>query len=238
MRRTLLRSFKRFLTALGAALPDRALHTLSMTLNYMRLGRWMRSQGFAVPSRFQLREGVFNVAAEKIRDRRVLYLEFGVYQGASMRWWSQALRNPQSRLHGFDSFEGLPEAFDDAGGKYARGWFSTGGQIPQIEDPRVTFFKGWFSDTLPGYTPPEHDVLFINIDADLYSSTAYVLLTLRPYIKPGVYLYMDDMSRPDHEPRALEEFIRETGLRFRALAADVTLNNVLFICTGAGSSRS
>jgi hypothetical protein len=238
MRSTLLRSFKRFLTTLGAALPDRALHALSMTLNYMRLGRWMRSQGFAVPSRFQLREGVFNVAAEKIRDRRVLYLEFGVYQGASMRWWSQALRNPQSRLHGFDSFEGLPEAFDDAGGKYARGWFSTGGQIPQIEDPRVTFFKGWFSDTLPGYTPPEHDVLFINIDADLYSSTAYVLLTLRPYIKPGVYLYMDDMSRPDHEPRALEEFIRETGLRFRALAADVTLNNVLFICTGAGSSRS
>ena len=232
MRRSLLRGFKRFLTSLGASLPESWLHSLAMMLNYMRLGRWMRSQGFAVPLRFPLREGVFNVAAEKIRDAEVLYLEFGVYQGASMRWWSAALRNPDSRLHGFDSFEGLPEAFDDAGGKYAKGWFSTGGQVPRVDDPRVTFFKGWFSDTLPGYVLPEHDILFINIDADLYSSTIYVLRSLRPHIKSGVYLYMDDMSRPDHEPRALEEFMRESGLKFRALAADVTLNNVLFLCEG------
>ena len=113
MTRSLLRGFKRILTALGAALPDRALHSLSMILNYMRLGRWMRSQGFDVPVRCPLRDGVFEVAARKVRDARVLYLEFGVYQGASMRWWSAALNNPGSRLHGFDSFEGLPEAFDD-----------------------------------------------------------------------------------------------------------------------------
>jgi hypothetical protein len=232
MPKALMRGFKRFLTGLGAALPERFLHSLSMVLNYMRLGRWMRSQGFRVPARYPTRDGVFSVAAGAIRDAKVLYLEFGVYQGASMRWWSGALRNPDSRLHGFDSFEGLPEAFDDAGGKYARGWFSTGGQPPAIDDPRVTFFKGWFNETLPGYSLPEHEVLFINIDADLYSSTIYVFRALRPHIKPGVYLYMDDMSRPDHEPRALEEFFRESGLKFRALAADVTLNNVLFICEG------
>ena len=232
MKQWLLRGFKHLLTFLGALLPERALHSLTMTLNYMRLGRWMRSQGFSVPVRFPLREGVFNVAAEEIRYEQVLYLEFGVYQGASIRWWSSALRNPASRLHGFDSFEGLPEAFDNAGGKYAKGWFSTDGQIPRIDDPRVTFFKGWFNETLPGYLPPEHHRLFINIDADLYSSTIYVLRALRTHIKAGVYLYMDDMSRPDHEPRALDEFIRETGLRFRPLAADTTLNNVLFICEG------
>jgi hypothetical protein len=228
----LIRGFKRFLTVIGAAMQERSLHSLSMVLNYMRLGRWMRSQGFSVPVRYPTRDDVFTVAAEQIRAAKVLYLEFGVYQGASMRWWSRALRNPASRLHGFDSFEGLPEAFDDAGGKYTRGWFSTGGQIPQIDDPRVTFFKGWFNETLPGYTLPDHDVLFITIDADLYSSTIYVLRGLRAHIKRGVYLYMDDMSRPDHEPRALEEFMRESGLRFRVLAADVTLNNVLFICEG------
>jgi methyltransferase family protein len=233
MRKSLLRGFKRFLTALGAALPEKALHNLNMMLNYMHLGHWMRSQGFVVPVRYPLRDGVFNVAAENIRDANVLYLEFGVYQGASMRWWSAVLKNPGSHLHGFDSFEGLPEAFDDTGGKYTRGWFSTGGQLPQIDDPRVTFFKGWFSETLPGYSLPDHEVLFINIDADLYSSTVDVLHALRPHIRPGTYLYMDDMSRPDHEPRALEEFMRESGLRFRPLAADVTLNNVLFICEGA-----
>jgi hypothetical protein len=232
MAKAILRGFKRFLTWLGASLPERWLHAINMVLNYMRLGRWMKAQGFTVPVRYPLREGVFEFAATKIRDLRVLYLEFGVYQGASMRWWSSALSNPDSRLHGFDSFEGLPEAFDDAGGKYARGWFSTNGQLPKIDDPRLTFFKGWFDETLPNYAPPEHDVLFINIDADLYSSTIYVLHALRGYFKPGVYLYMDDMSRPDHEPRALEEFIQESGLRFNVLAADTTLNNVLFYCEG------
>ncbi len=230
MNKALLRAFKRLLTALGAALPDRALHNLGMVLNYMRLGRWMRRMGFRFPVRLPQREQVFEVAAARISDKQVVYLEFGVYQGKSMRWWSQALKHPDSQLHGFDSFEGLPEAYDDAGGKYVKGWFSTGGQIPQIEDRRVQFHKGWFEETLPAFEMPSHEVLFINLDADLYSSTIYVLKQLRPHIRPGVYLYFDDMSRPDHEPRALEEFLRESGLRLRPLAADVTLNNALFVC--------
>ncbi|MEZ0395082.1 MAG: class I SAM-dependent methyltransferase [Anaerolineales bacterium] len=232
MKKALLRTFKRLLTGLGAALPDSLLHNLGMVLNYMRLGRWMRRMGFRFPVRLAHREQVFAVAAEQICERRVLYLEFGVYTGKSMRWWSQALKNPDSQLHGFDSFEGLPEAYDDLGGKYVKGWFSTGGQIPHIEDRRVHFHKGWFDETLPAFELPPHEVLFINLDADLYSSTIYVLKQLRPHIRAGVYIYFDDMSRPDHEPRALAEFLQETGLKFRPLAADVTLNNALFLCAG------
>jgi hypothetical protein len=230
MTKALLRLFKRCLTALGAALPDKALHGLSMILNYMRLGRWTKRMGFRFPDRFPHREQVFAVAAEQIKDKKVLYLEFGVYTGKSMRWWSAALKNPESQLHGFDSFEGLPEAYDDAGGKYGKGWFSTGGQVPQIDDPRVAFHKGWFEQTVPDFKLPVYEVLFINLDADLYSSTTYVLDRLRAHIRPGVYVYFDDMSRPDHEPRALEEFLQATGLKFRPLAADVTLNNALFVC--------
>ena len=62
--------------------------------------------------RVDSREQVFRIAAEGIRDREVLYLEFGVYRGRSMKIWSGLLRNPRSHLHGFDSFEGLPEAWD------------------------------------------------------------------------------------------------------------------------------
>jgi hypothetical protein len=228
----LLRIFKQFLTALGAALPDKALHNLQMIVQYLRLGRWMKAHGFRFPRRYPDRADVFAAVAEQFKDRRVLYLEFGVYRGSSMRWWSRALTDPESHLHGFDSFEGLPEAFDDSGGKYAKGWFSTDGQIPQVDDPRVKFFKGWFEQTLPGYKLPEHDVLVLNLDADLYSSTIYVLHQLRPWIKAGTYVYFDDMSRPDHEPRAMEEFMQETGLKFRPLAADVTLNNAFFMCEG------
>jgi hypothetical protein len=227
-----LRVFKQFLTVLGAILPEKALHNLQMIVQYMRLGRWAKAHGFRFPHRFHHREQVFSFVADQIRDQRVLYLEFGVYRGASIRWWSRALANPESCLHGFDSFEGLPEAFDDSGGKYARGWFSTGGKIPQVDDPRVKFFKGWFEQTLPGYQLPEHDVLVINLDADLYSSTIYVLGQLRSWIMTGTFIYFDDMSRPDHEPRALEEFMQATGLKFRPLAADLTLNNEFFICEG------
>ena len=228
----LLRLFKQMLAGLGALLPDKALFRLQMVIQYMRLGRWMKAHGFRFLQRYPERDGVFGAVAPEFKDKRVLYLEFGVYRGASMRWWSRALTNPESHLHGFDSFEGLPEAFDDAGGKYAKGWFSTKGQIPQMDDPRVKFFKGWFEQTLPGYQLPEHDVLVITLDADLYSSTIYVLRHLRAYIKAGTYVYLDDMSRPDHEPRALDEFMQETGLKFRPLAADVTLNNAFFVCEG------
>lgn len=39
------------------------------------------------------------------------------------------------------------------------GAFDLGGEIPQFDDPRVRFFKGWFEDTLSEYGPPRHDVL-------------------------------------------------------------------------------
>ena len=68
------------------------------------------------------------------------------------------------------------------------------------------------------------------MDADLYSSTIYVLRHLRQYIKPGTFVYFDDMSRPDHEPRALSEFMSETRSRFRVVSADYSLNCVFFEC--------
>lgn len=228
----ILRWFKQGLVAFGEILPDKVIHQFQMIVQYLRLGRWMKNHGYQFPKRVRSRDQVFATVASEFQEKRVLYLEFGVYRGSSMRWWSAALKNPASNLLGFDSFEGLPEDFDDAGGKYAKGWFSTEGQIPKVADSRVKFIKGWFENTLPHYHLPDYDVLVINLDADLYSSTIYVLRQMRPYIREGTYLYLDDMSRPDHEPRAFDEFMKESGLKFRPLAADVTLNNTFFLCEG------
>src|ERR1017187_1233263 len=60
--------------------------------------------------------------------------------------------------------------------------------IPQIDDNRVEFFKGWF-ETLPKYRCPPHEVLVINLDADLYSPTISVLRALQINIVPGTYIY-------------------------------------------------
>ncbi|MDQ4018254.1 MAG: TylF/MycF family methyltransferase [Actinomycetota bacterium] len=228
------RAAKHSLTVVGARLPDPALYAIAMTVNYLRLGRWMRVRGYSFPARLPHRTDVWDAVLERIADRKVLYLEFGVHRGRSMRYWSERLRHPDARLEGFDSFEGLPEDFDER--RYPKGRFSTGGVPPALDDPRVRFHQGWFEDTLPAYELPEHDVLFVNLDADLYSSTIYVLRQLRGAIGPGVYLYFDDLSRPEHEPKAFDEFTAETGLAFRAVAADRTLNHAVFECIGRGGA--
>jgi hypothetical protein len=231
MRTFLMGIFKKALTNIGARLSEHRLHRIQMVANYMKLGRWMQENNFTFPKRVKDRELVFADIARRIQNERVLYLEFGVYQGESMRYWSNMLKNPESRLHGFDSFEGLPEDFC-VGGGYVKGRFYTGGIPPIIEDPRVKFFKGWFEETLPHYTLPDHDVLVICLDADLYSSTIYVLRTLRRWISKGTFIYFDEMSRPEHEPKAFKEFMDESGLTFLPICADQSLNRAFFECNG------
>jgi hypothetical protein len=218
---------KYLLTLIGARLSGVQLYGLQAIVNHLRLGRWMRDHGFHFESRLADRWGVFDVVASRVQDGRVLYLEFGVFKGRTTRYWSARLRNPDARLHGFDSFEGLPEEW--AG--HAKGnIFNASGQIPVIDDARVQFFKGWFNEVLPNYRVPDHDQLVLIMDADLYSSTSYVLRHLWPYVRPGTLLYFDEMNHVEHEPKAFDEFMKETSLRFRPVAADRTLTHACFEC--------
>jgi hypothetical protein len=230
-RKTVLQFFKETLTVVGAKIPARHLHNMQMVINYMKIGRWMAAHGFHAKARVRDRSEVFAAVVKQVQNKQVLYMEFGVFQGASMMYWSGALKHPHALLHGFDSFEGLPEDFD-IDGPIVRSTHDLKGQMPQIDDPRVKFFKGWFDQTLPTYTVPEHEVLVIMIDADLYSSTIYVLRHLREFMKPGTFIYFDDMSRPEHEPRAFDEFMTESGLRFQLVSAECTLNRSFFECVG------
>ena len=96
-----------------------------------------------------------------------LYLEFGVHQGVSLNFLSSKLPEGQI-IHGFDSFEGLPDKWLFGRGL---GHFSTGGKLPEV-GPNVRLHKGWFSDTLPPFLANESDpISFIHIDCDLYVST-------------------------------------------------------------------
>jgi hypothetical protein len=202
-------------------------------VNYLRIGKWMEDHGFSLPERVSDRVAVWDQIAARTDHRKVLYLEFGVASGRSMKYWSKRLTHPGAMLHGFDSFEGLPES----GGPWTKGQFATHGAIPDIADPRVRFFKGWFDQTLPEYSPPAHEVLIINLDADLYSSTKCVLQHLRQHIRPGTVIYLDEMTNMDHEPRAFDEFLSETGMEFRLLSADATLAFVAFECVSCPAIR-
>jgi hypothetical protein len=216
---------KGLLTRIGGRLSFGAIHNLDAIVNYLDVGRWMREKGYIAGTRMSRREELFDLVGGRIAERNVLYLEFGVYRGDATRYWSRLLRNPMSHLHGFDSFEGLPE---DWIGVDFKGRFFAGGQAPQIDDSRVQFFKGWFKQTLPDYKCPPHEELVLIVDADLYSSTTCVLNAMEDAIVPGSYLYFDDFSHRYEERRAFDEFQARTGMKFSLVGATRSLEHVMF----------
>jgi|HubBroStandDraft_6_1064221.scaffolds.fasta_scaffold221196_3 hypothetical protein len=216
---------KYLLTRFGTFFSARAIYGLNASINYLEVGRWMRAKGYDTSRRFSRREELFDLVGQQVGNREVLYLEFGVFQGEATQYWSKLLLNPNSKLHGFDSFEGLPENWLP---HRQKGCFATDGAIPQIDDIRVNFFKGWFDETLPKYKCPLHDVLVINLDADLYSSTICVLKALRNEIVPGTYIYFDELNNRDHELRAFDEFINETGMKFSLVGVTHTMQHAVF----------
>jgi Macrocin-O-methyltransferase (TylF) len=219
---------KAFLVNVGSRCGRKTLHFLSSSVNYLAVGHWMKAHGFLLAKRVYHRRELFDQMADRVQNKNVLYLEFGVAKGASMRYWSSLLANPASVLHGFDTFEGLPEDWR-LGDK---GAYSAQGRIPEIADPRVQFIKGLFQETLPRYVVPTHDVLVVNIDCDLYSSTHFVLNSLSDHIRPGTFLYFDEFSDPHNELRAFQELLTATGKKFALIGATRSYGQVSFECVG------
>lgn len=162
------------------------------------------------------RERLWKHAVESIKQPDILFLEFGVWQGESMKFFGQLIKSNKSIFLGFDSFRGLPEQWR---GMQA-GNFSTEDGIPKIDDPRVTFIKGWFQDTLPGrldeiVNKSVDRTVLVHFDADLYSSTLYLLFRLTQKIR-NFYFIFDEFS--GHETRALYNFVQSSGAKVEFIA--------------------
>ena len=213
------------LTRVGSRLNVSHIHKLNSVINYLEVGRWLKANGFGASPRYADRWQMYTALAKPISEERVVYLEFGVYEGYTLRRWAKLLTNPMSSLHGFDSFEGLPENWD---GLRPKGTFDVKGEIPQYDDPRVRLHQGWFEDTLPLFTLPEHQRLVIHIDADLYSSTKFILDQLRAHIVPGTIIIFDEFCDRLHEMKAFDEFLRATGMSFRFIGGTTNLEQVTF----------
>jgi O-methyltransferase len=158
------------------------------------------------------------IEREALDRKRVNYLEFGVYRGDSLRWWLDGLSNPDSRFVGFDTFTGLPERWRPT---EPAGHFNANGVIPDIKDPRCSFEVGLFQDTLPPFVSHTNltDRLVVNLDADMFTSTLFVLSTLAPYLKSGDLIFFDEFSCPLDEFRAFEEFVRSFRVKYEVIAA-------------------
>jgi hypothetical protein len=195
--------------ALAARIPTRWTETLA---NYAA----MRENPSLLPPEYVVsdRAAYFARIGESLGGpgAKLLFLEFGVLDGASIRQWCGLNANPESRFVGFDSFEGLPTAWR---GREA-GYFDRGGQMPAIDDARVRFVKGWFNRTLPGeldrMLPLEPGAtLLVHIDADLYTSALYCLTSLAHRL-PAFHVMFDEYGAG--EARALRDVTEAYGARF------------------------
>src|SRR5687768_11260049 len=95
--------------------------------------------------RYPLYKWVINT--ENLNEHPINYIEFGVSEGYSFRWFLQEISNSQSRFYGFDTFTGLPEDW----GPFKKGTMSTNHPPPVIADNPGKFFQGPFQQTVPGF---------------------------------------------------------------------------------------
>lgn len=140
-------------------------------------------------------------------------LEFGVASGRTIRHWARLW--PNDTIHGFDSFEGLPETWL---WNIRRGHFAQ--QLPRVP-ANVQLHQGWFDQTLPNRVEHQGPVAFLHIDSDLYSSANYVLNTLAQRIVPGTVIVFDEYFNfpgwQQDEFRAWREFVAKHRVEYEYL---------------------
>jgi hypothetical protein len=167
-----------------------------------------------VPS-FKNRFKLMEYALRQSDVARGLICEFGVHRGESINKLAKWM--PDAEIHGFDSFEGLPEGWQPDIG---RGAFAING-FPKVAS-NVKLHKGWFDTTLrefkKGHSGP---IAFLHADADLYSSTKSIFDVLGDQIVPGTVVQFDEYFNypgwQQHEYRAFSEFCTERAVQFEYL---------------------
>ena len=149
------------------------------------------------------------------------WCEFGVREGRSLGWLID--QYPQQIIHAFDSWQGLPEDWNHGTGKVAD-MSCTPPEVPK----HIKLHKGWFKDTLPNWKQQHKGpIAFLHMDADIYSSTKEVLMSLNDQIVSGTVITFDEfcnfrlsgkMSKwQEHEFKALVEWLNECQRKVRPI---------------------
>jgi len=188
---------------------ERSLRALQRTTDYIERAM-PDAVGFEVPAEVL----AFALDMVKIEGH---YLEFGVFTGGTIRFIARKIGD--RTIHGFDSFQGLPE--DWSGYNLGQRAFDAGGRMPKVPS-NVRLYGGWFEDSIPPWLDANPGpVAFIHVDCDLYESTRTIFTHLADRIVPGTIILFDEyFNYPNweqHEFKAFQEFIRDRAVRYRYL---------------------
>lgn len=150
-----------------------------------------------------------------------LIVDLGVFKGGSTRALARIF--PKHTIHGFDSFEGLPEDWSHS----MKGAFGGLKGLPEMP-ANVRLYKGWFDDTLPVWAI-DHEggiISLLRVDCDLYSSTKTIFDTLGHMLRKGSWICFDELigyyGWQEHEHKAFMEFIAKTDFKYEYVAFGLT----------------
>jgi hypothetical protein len=153
-----------------------------------------------VTSWMEMMTSAVNTAGESLSAPadRSLWLEFGVGSGkttAVIGWkMKQLFGEHGAMLHGFDSFQGLPESWEFT--NLGPETFSMGGEIPEhlLNMSNVEIHVGLFNETLVDLAPYQTwPVAFAHVDVDLYSSAVTVLSSIACQLVAGTIVVFDEL---------------------------------------------
>lgn len=153
--------------------------------------------------------------AQEAAELDGLILEFGVRFGTSIR---QIAAKTDGAVHGFDSFQGLPEAWQNN----PVGEYTTYGELPEVPD-NVNLHVGLFEETIPPFMNENAGpIRFMNVDCDIYSSTKTILDLLQERIVPGTTIAFDEyFCNPSwrfDEFKAFQEAVEHYGWTYDYLS--------------------
>jgi len=217
LRPTLLNLSRKIIRSIPSDKIDSLRH-LSKTLNkisYLSKAEKMMT-GTAYPTRNELFQSLDGLAKGK-----VVYLEFGVFKGDSVRLFLDSISNSDIHIFGFDSFVGLPTDWNHAfGAKTVKGTFDVAGKLPNITHDKVHFVKGWFENTFPEFLAQHQtlitsaDTVFVHLDADLYEPSRFVLEKLPVFVN-HLYFMCDEWTAGECE--AIMEFAEINSFELKFL---------------------
>lgn len=153
------------------------------------------------------------------------YLEFGVYEGTSLKgaasYWKK-IGSKKMNFYGFDSFKGMKPEKEDEHPFYTKFDFSTDFKIIRKRFsafPEVKLVPGFFEDTLKK-SAKEYGIKkasIIMMDCDLYSAAKEAFRFLEPVVQKGTVLILDDYfnylgDKKKGVRAAFEEFVKKNKL--------------------------
>ena len=186
---------------------------------------WIKSKTSRYPLLFWQKYDGFDYAFDAAQLDGLI-LEFGVGHGKSIR---RLASKTDQFIHGFDSFEGLPESW----AHLPKGAFNRSGHAPLAPD-HVKFHVGLFSQTLPAFLIKNEDpIKFLNIDCDLYSSTKTIFDLIESRIVAGTVIFFDEYlgfkDWRNHEFKAFQEAVKRNGWLYDYLAINMSGYNAVVI---------